>query len=701
MTKSICSLAFSAIMVLFLAACHQNQNVEMTVNADNPGPYTTVGQIIKLKYSIKNTGTGDLSGAVSVTSDITSVSCPNLNTIGNKNSVLEVNEVINCTAEYAITQADLNKGSVTNNATANVSGANSSPVAVNISTGQNPSTPLTLTTTADTATYSQAGQQIIFSYEIRNTGTVNLGPAQFTISDNLINTTPFVCGSANTTLVPNGTVTCSATYKVTQADMTAVSIINIATASGGGAGPSPTASATVNRAGSNMALTLTTNADPLTYSQVGQQITISYEIKNTGTVNLGPDQFIINDNLISTTPFICGSGNTTLVPNATITCSATYKITQADMTAVSITNIATASGGGANPSNAASVTVKNTGIPNAGTRQHTVAAGEWLWQIARCYGVDPKKLAADNSDKIPNPSQIKPGTILIVNNPGSYSNYYGTPCVEPYLVQSGDTWNSIALKFNANPTVLQMANSNTLTVGKYIKVPRNSAGGAPASQTKVLALTTTADPTTYDQAGQNIVFTYNIKNNGTENIGPDQFKISDNLISTTPFNCGSANTTIVPNATVTCSATYAVTQADMTAVSITNIAIASGGGVASSSASATVNKGTKALTLTTSPSPTTYNAAGQQIIFSYVIKNNGTATLGPTQFTISDTLISATPFNCGSGNTTIAPNSTVSCSATYVITQEDMTAVSIISIATASGGGAGPSPAANATINRQ
>jgi len=696
MTKSIRSLAFSAIMVLFLAACHQNQTVQMTIKADNPGPYA-VGQNIKIRYSIKNTGTGDLSGAVSVTSDITSVNCPNLNASGNKNSVLEVNEVIDCTADYTITQADLNKGTVTNVATANVSGANSSPVTVNISTGQNPSTPLTLNTTADTATYSQAGQQIIFSYEIRNTGTANLGPAQFTISDNLINTTPFVCGSANTTLVPNATVTCSATYNVTQADMTAVSIISIATASGGGVGPSPAASVTVNKAGSNTALTLTTKADPLIYNQAGQQITFSYEIKNTGTVNIGPDQFTISDNLISTTPFLCGSGNTTLVPNTTITCSATYKITQADMTAVSITNIATASGGGAGPSPAASATVNRAGIPNTGTQQHTVVAGEWLWQIARCYGVDPKKLAADNSGKIPNPSQIKPGTILIVNNPTRSTN----PCVEPYLVQSGDTWNSIALKYNADPTVLQMANSNTLTVGKYIKVPRNSAGGAPTSQTKVLALTTTADPTTYDQAGQNIVFTYNIKNNGTENIGPDQFKISDNLISTTPFNCGSANTTIVPNATVTCSATYAVTQADMTAVSITNIAIASGGGVASSSASATVNKGTKALTLTTSPSPSTYNTAGQQIIFSYVIKNSGTATLGPTQFTISDTLISATPFNCGSGNITIAPNSTVSCSVTYVITQEDMTAVSVTSIATASGGGVGPSPAAKATVNRQ
>jgi LysM repeat protein len=45
-----------------------------------------------------------------------------------------------------------------------------------------------------------------------------------------------------------------------------------------------------------------------------------------------------------------------------------------------------------------------------------------------------------------------------------------------HTVQTGDTWSSIALKYNADATVLQMVNSNTLAVGKAIKVPLNSAG---------------------------------------------------------------------------------------------------------------------------------------------------------------------------------------------------------------------------------
>lgn len=250
-----------------------------------------------------------------------------------------------------------------------------------------------------------------------------------------------------------------------------------------------------------------------------------------------------------------------------------------------------------------------------------------------------------------------------------------------------------------------MANtSKTLSAGTVVIVPRYSASGSnpPTNQVRTLALTVSVNPTTYEQAGQGITFTYVIRNSGNANLGPDQFRISDSLVSATPINCGPANTTLAPNATVTCTAPYAITQNDMTAVSVTNIATASGGGAgASPAASATISKVVRSLALTTSASPTTYNQAGQTITFTYVIRNSGSATLGPAQFTISDLLISPTPFNCGAANTTLAPNATVNCTVPYMIKQTDMTVVSITNIATASGGGTNTSPAASATVNRQ
>jgi LysM repeat protein len=655
MTKLIRWILLPTFAVMFLASCGLNRKVELAVNAGSPAPYSA-GQVIKIKYVIKNTGGRAINGIATVTSDKTTVACPGLSTIGNFDNALNPKEVIECTADYSVTDADIKIGAVVNVATASVGGVISNSVTANLPTGVvNQTSPtMKLTASANPSTYSQAGQQVTFTYVIQYTGTTNLSQTQFTVSDNLIGAAPFNCG-APTTLTPNATVTCTATYTITQNDLTAVSVTNIATASAAGVGSSPPASATITR--NITTLALTTSANPSTYSQVGQAITFTYVIKNVTAGNLGPAQFTVKDNLINANPFNCGPAGTTLASNTTVTCTATYTITQNDMTAVSITNIATASDGGSGSSPSASATVTKTN-----DQQHKVVTGEWLWQIARCYGVNPNNLIADNRDKVPDPDMLKPDTMLIVRNPGTYSKYYGPPCVEPYTVKSGDTWNSIAQAYNADAIVLQMANSSkTLSAGTIVIVPRNSASGnsTPSTPLKTLALTTTVNPTTYDQAGQIITFTYVIRNSGNVTLGPAQFTVSDSLISTAPFNCGPGNTSLAPNMTVTCTATYAITQNDMTAVSVTNIATASGGGAGPSpSASATVNRGAKALNLTTAANPTTYEQAGQVITFTYLITNSGSTTLGPTQFTITDTLLSATPFNCGAATTTLTPNTT-------------------------------------------
>ena len=698
MTKRIPWIMVSIFSVMVLAYCNLSQSLGLRIETNSPRPYSE-GQVIKISYFIRNTGGRGIGGTASVTSDKTSVTCPALNTIGDFDNTLDRTEEIECTGDYSVTGPDINAKAIQNTASATVGGVVSSPVTASLPTDPNPllASPLKLTTSANPASYGQTGQEITFSYVIQNTGTGNLGPSQFTVSDSLIGAIPFNCGLANTTLDPNATVNCTAKYTIKETDMTAMSITNIATASGGGATPSASASTTVSR--NVMTMALTTTANPTIYSQTGQKITFSYIIKNIQTGNLGPAQFTLKDALISNNPFNCGPANTTLAPNATVSCTAEYTIKDTDLTAASITNIATASDGVSGSSSPSSVTITKTNDTS-----HQVVQGEWLWQIARCYGVNPNTLIADNRVQVPNPRMLKEGTVLTVRNPGTYSKYFGPPCVEKYAVQSGDTWNTIAQKYNADPVILQMANaSKTLSAGTVVNVPRNSASGnsAPSTQVRSLILTTTANPTTYEQAGQKIIFTYVIRNSGTVNLGPDQFRVSDTLLSASQFACGAGNTSLTPNATVTCSAEYTITQNDMTAVSITNIATASGGGATPSpAASTTVNRVARTLSLTTTANPTTYEAAGQGITFTYVIRNSGTVNLGPDQFRVADSLIGATSIPCGAANTTLTPNTTVTCTATYTTTPNDMTAVSITNIATALGGGAATSPAASATVNR-
>ena len=52
------------------------------------------------------------------------------------------------------------------------------------------------------------------------------------------------------------------------------------------------------------------------------------------------------------------------------------------------------------------------GTPTTGTTVHIVQPGEWIWQIARLYGVDPQEIIDLNN--LTNPASISPGDELII-----------------------------------------------------------------------------------------------------------------------------------------------------------------------------------------------------------------------------------------------------------------------------------------------
>ncbi len=108
------------------------------VKTATPLTYSTVGQTISYSYLVTNTGNTTWPGPVTVTDDKATVTCPNVNTVGNLNAVLDPGEAITCTASYVITQADLNSGSVTNTATAHAGGTNSNPDTETVTAVQSP-----------------------------------------------------------------------------------------------------------------------------------------------------------------------------------------------------------------------------------------------------------------------------------------------------------------------------------------------------------------------------------------------------------------------------------------------------------------------------------------------------------------------------------------------------------------------------------
>ncbi|MEV6120295.1 hypothetical protein AB0M23_07190 [Streptomyces sp. NPDC052077] len=182
------------------------------------------------------------------------------------------------------------------------------------------------------------GSEVPYEFVVTNSGETDI--ENLTVDDPKVG--PVSCPT--TTLAPGETVTCTATYTVTAADVAQGSIENTAVARGTSDGEpvtSPPSSETVPielPAGISIEKRVTT---PGPYN-VGDEITYTYTVRNTGGTEL--TGVAVQDDRV--TGITCGS--TTLAPlgspGDSTTCTGTYTITASDGTAGSVTNTATASG---------------------------------------------------------------------------------------------------------------------------------------------------------------------------------------------------------------------------------------------------------------------------------------------------------------------------------------------------------------------
>ena len=381
-----------------------------------------------------------------------------------------------------------------------------------------------------------------------NTGNVTLaGP--FTVADDKL-TVPDAAGP----LAPGASVQTSATHTITQADLDAGSLTNTATASTTfGASPvtSNQASATVN-ATQTAALSLTKSASPTTYDTLGQVITYTYVLKNTGNVTLAGPFTVADDKL--TVPDAAGP----LAPGASVQTSATHTITQADLDAGSLTNTATGHavfGNATVTSNQASATVNATQTAALSlTKSASPATYNAVDQTHHLHlhldqhrQRDPRRplhrgrRQADRARCRRPPWRPAPRSDL-----GHPHDHPGRP--RRRLADQH--------RHRPRPPSAPAVTSN------------QASATVNATQTAALSLTKSASPTTYDTLGQVITYTYVLKNTGNVTLaGP--FTVADDKL-TVPDAAGP----LAPGASVQTSATHTITQADLDAGSLTNTATA-------------------------------------------------------------------------------------------------------------------------------
>ncbi len=214
------------------------------------------------------------------------------------------------------------------------------PDFINITVGTGPPVDipgLTLAKSALQSQYTAEGDTIDYEYLLTNTGTAILdGP--FTVTDDR---TTVSC-PADATLAVGASITCTAQYTITAADVTAGSVTNTATGHASfNAAPvdSNVDTATVTLFVPGPALTLAKTALQTQFTAEGDTIDYEYLLTNSGNVELDGPFTVTDDRTTVSCP-----ADTTLAVGNSITCTSQYTITAADVTAGSVTNTATGHG---------------------------------------------------------------------------------------------------------------------------------------------------------------------------------------------------------------------------------------------------------------------------------------------------------------------------------------------------------------------
>ncbi|HZU94221.1 MAG TPA: GEVED domain-containing protein, partial [Microbacterium sp.] len=667
-----------------------------------------VGETVTYSFLVKNTGNVSLSdvavaeGEFSGAGDMSAIDCPA--------TTLAPGADFTCTATYVVQQADVDAGTITNTATATGTPPTGDPVDSPPSTVEIPSTAdpsITIVKSSDT-TDLVLGDTVTFSFVVTNTGNVTLSDVavvegEFSGAGDI---SAIDC-PADRTLEPGAQLICSATYVVQQADVDSGEIENSATATGtpptGGTVESPPSTVQVP-SDPNPAITLVKTAD--TEDLVaGATVTYGFRVTNTGNVTLSDVTVAEGDFTGAGDLSAVECSDTVLSPGEFVDCTATYVVQQADVDAGSVTNTATATGtppGGGDPieSDPSTVEITSTSAP-AITIVKTADADELVVGETVTYSFLVKNtgnvslsdvtVAEGEFSGAGDVSAIDcPATVLA---PGA-----DFTCTATYVVQQADV--------DAGSVTNTATATGTPPTGDPVDSPPSTVE-IPSTPAPAITLVKTADREDL-VAGEMVTYTFRVTNTGNVTLSgigvrEDAFSGAGDLSAV-----ACPDTALAPGASLDCTATYVVQQADVDAGTVTNTATATGtppgGGdpVESDPSTVTIDGvQTPSISIVKSADRTDL-VLGETVTFSFVVTNTGNVT-------VSDVAVAEGEFT-GAGelsalecpaDRTLAPGAQLICSAAYVVQQADVDAGTVSNSATATGtppGGGDPIESPPSTV---
>jgi uncharacterized repeat protein (TIGR01451 family) len=173
-------------------------------------------------------------------------------------------------------------------------------------------------------------------------------------------------------LAPSATLTCTAQYTITVSDAVSGQVTNVASATGQSpVGPVTAEANAVVHAQAIGGLAVSKTASPSGVVQPGQVVTFTIVVTNTA--NVPATGVAVSDPLPGLSALTCNpAAPATLAPGASMMCTATYTVTDANAAAGSVANTATATGsagGGAVSASGATIVgvAPPTTVPTAGS----------------------------------------------------------------------------------------------------------------------------------------------------------------------------------------------------------------------------------------------------------------------------------------------------------------------------------------------
>jgi large repetitive protein len=319
------------------------------------------GDTVSYTFAVQNTGGVTLNGVV--------ITDPGLTLAGGSIGTLAPGANGSATATLTLTQAMIDAGIYNNTATVTGTPANGTPLAP-VSDSESVVLPAPGLTLAKSGVVNvgangrpDAGETISYTFTVTNSG--NLPLTNIAVSDPLVAVSG---GPISLNPGQSNSTTFTASYSLTQADIDAGTFANTASATGTpSVGPPVTVPGSATTPlGPLPALTLVktgtpdfTVVAPATIANVGDQITYTIDVTNTGNVTLA--NVTVSDPVATVTGGAIGD----LAPGATVQVAASYIITQADIDAGTFANTASVT---ANPPTGPPVTVDDTEtviIPNS------------------------------------------------------------------------------------------------------------------------------------------------------------------------------------------------------------------------------------------------------------------------------------------------------------------------------------------------